>query len=758
VRHRLPLLLLAFVYLALGVASCEPAASPAALAPSAAPSATALPDVGSVEPALPSRTPTATYPPTVLPTATASPTLTPTPIPSPTPTLNPTPTPTLPPVRPPAADEAVPLALEWWRGVSGHLTDGAVITRAGQPLFVATSLGRAVYAFNTRGEVQWQVRTAAPAYSLAPLDGQRLAFGDDAGRVIVLDASGRKLWQYEHGGRITGLAASGEGLVVGSWDGRLSFLDTGGNLLWQADVPDPVSAVAILPDLVLAATGDGSVLAFDVTGTEVWRFDAGAPITHIEAGEEAGVLAGTQDGRLIALDTGGALRWQQVLGQGAPVWHASDLEGDTTSEIVAGTGGDEPILALLSGRGEVLWRVAVPSPVGAITALDLDRDTIPEILAGLASGEIQAYDIRGHLRASVHAGLPVWRLEAESSEAAFVLADVLVRRIVGDKGPSGGPWLPPPPMLRSATEGLPPRTERRDGEAILTFLGDVALGRSMETQLARYGPAYPWVGLDPLLQEADLAVANLECVLAAHGEPLNKRYLIRAHPRNGQALAAAGIDLVTVANNHALDYGQVGLEETLDTLDALDIAAVGTGRASDAAQPRRPAIFTVKGVRVAILGYAAARWDGSVDVPATDRIAWARPAAMRADVRAVREQVDVVVVLLHAGVEYAPEPSSDQVAVARAAVDAGADLVVGHHPHVTQTVERYGDGLIVYSLGDALFDIPRPAAMQGDLLRVHVTKEGLVQAELWPFWIEDAIRPRLLDDGQGKPRFEIVYP
>jgi poly-gamma-glutamate synthesis protein (capsule biosynthesis protein) len=98
------------------------------------------------------------------------------------------------------------------------------------------------------------------------------------------------------------------------------------------------------------------------------------------------------------------------------------------------------------------------------------------------------------------------------------------------------------------------------------------------------------------------------------------------------------------------------------------------------------------------------------------------------------------------------------VAVAHAAVDAGAGLVVGHHPHVTQTVERYGDGLIVYSLGDALFDIPRRAAMRGDLLRVHVTTDGLVRAELWPFWIEDAIRPRLLEDGAGKAQFRTIYP
>jgi poly-gamma-glutamate synthesis protein (capsule biosynthesis protein) len=147
-----------------------------------------------------------------------------------------------------------------------------------------------------------------------------------------------------------------------------------------------------------------------------------------------------------------------------------------------------------------------------------------------------------------------------------------------------------------------------------------------------------------------------------------------------------------------------------------------------------------------------------VDMPATDRVAWAEPSTVQADVHAVRGQADLVVVLLHAGTEYAPTPSPDQEAVAHAAVEAGADLVVGHHPHVTQTVERYKQGLIVYSLGDALFDIPRRAAMEGHLLRVHVTQEGLSRAELWPFWIQDAIRPQLLDDGDGNPRFTVIYP
>jgi poly-gamma-glutamate synthesis protein (capsule biosynthesis protein) len=258
------------------------------------------------------------------------------------------------------------------------------------------------------------------------------------------------------------------------------------------------------------------------------------------------------------------------------------------------------------------------------------------------------------------------------------------------------------------------------------------------------------------LHEADLLAANLESVLTTGGQPLDKSYLLRAHPMWAQTLIEAGIDVVTLANNHTFDYGTQGLDETLSTLENLGVVAVGAGISDTAAH--RPALFTVNGVRVGILAYAAARWKGSVDVPATDRLAWAEPARVETDLQAIQGQVDVIVILLHAGTEYAADPSPDQIAFAHAAIDAGADLVVGHHPHVTQTVERYGQGLIVYSLGDALFDIPRQAAMQGDLLRIHVTRQGLRQAELWPFWIEDAIRPRLLDDGQSRPRFRIIYP
>jgi poly-gamma-glutamate synthesis protein (capsule biosynthesis protein) len=298
----------------------------------------------------------------------------------------------------------------------------------------------------------------------------------------------------------------------------------------------------------------------------------------------------------------------------------------------------------------------------------------------------------------------------------------------------------------------------KDSQATFVFLGDLALGRSVEALLARYGSTYSWQALQPLLETADLTVANLEGVLTTRGRPLQKAYLIRAHPEVGSMLASAGVDLVSLANNHALDYGQEGLDETLDTLDVLGLKAVGAGPAEDPAQAHQPVIWTLGGVRVAVLGYLAERWNGSVDVPATEHLAWARPEAVQADVRAIRGEVDVVVVLLHAGTEYAATPSADQTTVARAAVEAGAHLVVGHHPHVTQTVERYMDALIVYSLGDAVFDIPYAPAMEGQLLRVHVARDGVTGAELWPFWIEKMVRPRLLDDGTGAPVLEVVHP
>jgi poly-gamma-glutamate synthesis protein (capsule biosynthesis protein) len=592
------------------------------------------------------------------------------------------------------------------------------------------------------------------------MDSAHLVAGDDAGFVTLLDLKGKQVWEFDLGSRVTALhSMGGQTILAGGWDERLTLLDRDGTEVWQAKLAGPVSRIVALPDMAFVATLTGHLHAVDLSGTERWHLDLGVTISELAIhgqGSEASLVLSLQDGSLISLDRAGTEEWRRVLGQGGPLLHVPDSEPGSQSTILAGYGGHQPSLGLLSGNGQILWHIALPSAPGALGMLDLDGDGQTEILAGLANGEVRAYDRDGRFRSSTNAGLSVWKLAPLDDESAVVLADVAAWKLEGRGGSTGTPWLSPPAMLSVLPDTLDRSVARAEGEAILAFLGDVSPSRTMESQIVRYGPRYPWTGLSPLLVDADLVAANLESALTIQGEPLNKSYLLRAHPYMGRTLLEAGFDLMTLANNHALDYGSQGLDETLATLQALGIATVGAGVSDKSAH--RPAHFSVHGVRISVLAYAAARWTGSPDVPSTDRLAWTEAAAVEADIQSIREQSDLVVALLHAGTEYARQPSSDQVAFARAAIRAGADLVVGHHPHVTQTVERHEQGLIVYSLGDALFDIPQQAAMRGDLLRVHVTREGLVQAELWPFWIEDGIRPRLLDNGQGMPQYRIIYP
>jgi poly-gamma-glutamate capsule biosynthesis protein CapA/YwtB (metallophosphatase superfamily) len=757
--------LVAFVLLVatLSLVGCVQGTPSPAPKPTTAPPASLTPTT-TAAPALLPATPT----PTPTPSATPTPTSTPTTLPSPTLTPSPSPTPTPLPVS--AAGEPLPFFLGSQFNANGHLTAGIVTEWNGQTVYLLASLGRSVYALDGRGKVQWQAKTRGPVYALAVLDGERIAAGDDAGDVTLLDSRGKRLWRTPLGSRVTALHPYQDGLLAGGWDERLTFLDGDGEIRWQFPVHGPVSDITTLQDRIVVATLDGWIYGLLAAGLEAWHSNLQSAVTRLEGVEGVGVLIGIQAGRLLAVDSQGTILWQWPSDagvEGSPVWHAVRLSDEPRPDVIAGSGGRAPVLARLSPAGEVRWQVALPAPVAALSSADLDADGStelakvgrPEILAGLSSGKVLAFDEEGRQRGAAHARLPVWGLDVSADgRSVFVRADVVAWQLYPGDGPAGEAWLPPPALLPAPPESLSAGTARADGEAILVFLGDVSPGRSMEAHLARYGPAYPWAGLARLLADADLAMANLEGVLTTQGQPLDKSYLIRAHPRWGQTLVAAGLDLVTLANNHALDFGDAGLDETLDVLAGLDVAVVGAGRSREEA--RRPAIFDLGGGRVAVLSYAAARWNGSVDVPATGRIAWADPEDVAADVRAVCDDVSLVVVVLHAGTEYAGQPAEDQVAVAHAAIDAGAGLVVGHHPHATQTVERYHDGLIVYSLGDALFDIPRPAAMRGHLLRVHVTGEGLAQAELWPFWIdaEQGYQLRLLDGGQGEPRVRIIYP
>jgi poly-gamma-glutamate synthesis protein (capsule biosynthesis protein) len=296
----------------------------------------------------------------------------------------------------------------------------------------------------------------------------------------------------------------------------------------------------------------------------------------------------------------------------------------------------------------------------------------------------------------------------------------------------------------------------------LAAVGDLNLDRAPAYIITTTGDlAYPLSRVKPVFDAADYTIGNLETALGDVGEPAAKRYPFRSPPEAAQALAVGGIDLVSLANNHAMDYGPEALLQGIGLLHEAGVATVGGG--ANEAEAHAPHIADIGGLRVALLGYVhvpieavtnfdTQSWTATADAPG---LAWADPARVRADVAAVRPEVDLVVVILHSGYEYIEEPSEWQVAAAHAAIDAGADLVVGHHVHILQGIHRYGEGVIVYGLGNFLFDIDGPP--ETAILNVWLDRDGVRQLELIPAIIQEHGQPRLAEAWEAGSILSRVY-
>jgi poly-gamma-glutamate synthesis protein (capsule biosynthesis protein) len=210
-----------------------------------------------------------------------------------------------------------------------------------------------------------------------------------------------------------------------------------------------------------------------------------------------------------------------------------------------------------------------------------------------------------------------------------------------------------------------------------------------------------------LLCRADLRFANLEAPLLAEGRPLfSTGVRLKSPPEAAGILRRLGLDLVSLANNHMMDFGPQGLAATLHELNRQRLPAVGVGPTLAAA--RSPVILTARGQRVGFL--AACDNEGGGASHGGPGVSLIAPRALAAAVRRLRAQADYVVVAVHTGIEFCGCPEPFFVKLARRLVDAGATVVAGHHPHVPQGLECRGNGLIVYSLGDFLFDLPRDPA------------------------------------------------
>ena len=234
----------------------------------------------------------------------------------------------------------------------------------------------------------------------------------------------------------------------------------------------------------------------------------------------------------------------------------------------------------------------------------------------------------------------------------------------------------------------------------LRFAGDVLLASHYEMQMwdssgATFRSLYRLGG-------ADATVVNLESPVTTRGKRVTKPFNFRMNPRFLSALTGGGIDIVSIANNHIYDYGPRGLLDTISYLDSVGVRHVGAGRNS--LEAYRPVIDTIRGREVAFLAYY-----GGGEAPGAGK---SSPGVARRDLervcRDIRSLRDggssrYIVVILHWGTERATSPDGSQVAFAHALIDAGADAIVGHHPHVLQGIERYGRGVIAYSLGNFVF-------------------------------------------------------
>jgi poly-gamma-glutamate synthesis protein (capsule biosynthesis protein) len=295
---------------------------------------------------------------------------------------------------------------------------------------------------------------------------------------------------------------------------------------------------------------------------------------------------------------------------------------------------------------------------------------------------------------------------------------------------------------RAGSDGAPEPRVR------LVMAGDIMLDTLPGETIA--GGGDPFAPFAAILDDADLVVGNLECAVATGGEKVPKPYNFRAHPRVVPVLARY-FDAVSLANNHTGDFGPDALMETLGHLARGGVRPFGAGR--NVAEAHAPLILEKNGLRIALLGYDEFIPRSFAAGAETPGVAWSLDAERRvlADIRAARalHRADVVIPFLHWGWEDEPEPNARQRAFARAMIDAGADCVVGGHPHVTQGSDTYRGRPIVYSLGNFVFD--EYEGRTGWVLRLTLGRRGVeswdtvvarTDARGTPHPVPDAASPR----------------
>lgn len=301
------------------------------------------------------------------------------------------------------------------------------------------------------------------------------------------------------------------------------------------------------------------------------------------------------------------------------------------------------------------------------------------------------------------------------------------------------------------TDGEIPRQARDDGgRATLLFGGDFCPIGRYENKILTCGTAFD-DALGRSFRGADFTMVNLEAPLCSSHIPTDNAdgSGLRADPRIAACLRSMGISAVGLANNHIRDFRDDGVSQTIRNLEQNGVLHTGAGM--DLAAAQQPLRVDVHGVKVGIWAFA----EKELNVASADRAgsSWFRPEADCARLEEMRKAFDFLVVFLHAGHEFTHTPSPRIRTACRALVDAGADAVIAHHPHVVQGVETYDGALIAYSIGNLVFDSPYVSAYEGTdlgfLVRLVVSRHRIDAAEFIPYRLAaDTVVRTLPDDDQ----------
>lgn len=264
--------------------------------------------------------------------------------------------------------------------------------------------------------------------------------------------------------------------------------------------------------------------------------------------------------------------------------------------------------------------------------------------------------------------------------------------------------------------------------------GDVIPARSVNTKMTQLNDFnYPFEKTAEFLKAADLVFINLESPLVAGCQVTQEGMSFCGDPKAVEGLVYAGIDVASLANNHAGNRGISGIESTVSILKQNNIAITGNGEA---------AIVSVRDKKFGFLGYN--------DIGSQEAgIAWADNEQVQKEIADLKNKVDFVIVAFHWGVEYVSTPTARQIELAHLAINSGADLIIGNHPHWVQGVEQYKGKFITYSHGNFVFDqMWSQETREGVIGKYVFDKEGLADIKFYPVIIENYAQPRFANQDE----------